>query len=106
MSGNLYDDLIAFAVARLNGDASEAAVPEMLWGETAADNDMDERRDRALREVAAGRAIVARCALLMNELDQWPNGLVSPRAVLARQVMACLASAWSDHPDYQEEWKP
>jgi hypothetical protein len=61
---------------------------------------------RVLREVAAKRAIVAHCLPLVSEPDQWPNGLVSLRAALARQVMTSLASAWDDHPGYREEWKP
>ena len=37
----------------------------------------------------------------MNEMDQYPNGLVSPRALLARQILMWLGAAWSDHPDYE-----
>jgi hypothetical protein len=42
----------------------------------------------------------------MDEPDQWPNGLVSPRAVLARQVIMNLGATYDDHPSYQPEWKP
>ena len=42
---------------------------------------------RVLREVEAKRAIVRRCAGVMNEMDVYPNGLVSPRALLARQTL-------------------
>lgn len=61
---------------------------------------------RVLREVEAKRATVRRCAARMNEMDVYPNGLVSPRALLARQVLIDLATAWNDHPDYRPEWKP
>jgi len=61
---------------------------------------------RVLREVEAKRATVRRCAARMNELDVHRNGLVSPRALLARQVLMNLAAVWSDHPDYDEEWRP
>jgi len=73
-----------------------------------ADADHVARHDpaRVLREVEAGRAIVHRCTALMNEPDEYPNGLVSPRAVLARQVLMSLAAVWSDHPDYDEAWRP
>jgi len=60
---------------------------------------------RAKREAAAKRAIVRRCGWSVNEPDQYPNGLVSPRAVLARQNLSDLAAAWNDHPDYRAEWK-
>ena len=35
--------------------------------------------------------IIDRCARLQNELDEYPNGLVSARATLARQVLDELA---------------
>jgi hypothetical protein len=58
---------------------------------------------QALREVAAMRAVLRRCRAHMNEPDQYPNGLVSPRAALARQVLVDLTAIWSTHPDYQRE---
>ena len=58
----------------------------------------------ALRDTAAKRKIVRRCAARMNEMDRYPNGLVSPRALLARQVLTDLAAAWDDHPDYDPGW--
>ncbi len=59
---------------------------------------------QVLRQIEASRAIVRRCAVRMNEPDQWPNGLVSPRALLARQVLRDMAAVYSDHPDYRQEW--
>lgn len=70
----------------------------------SADNIYDQAR--ALREVAAKRDIVRRCWAHMNELDTYPSDLVSPRAVLARTVLVALATAWNDHPEYRQEWKP
>jgi hypothetical protein len=61
---------------------------------------------RVLAAVEAKRAILLRCEIRMNEPDQYSNGLVSPRALLARQVLMDLASEWDDHPDYRQEWKP
>jgi hypothetical protein len=61
---------------------------------------------RVLRDVAAKRTILRRCAAQMNEPDQYPNGLVSPRALMARQNLMDLAAVWSDSPEYQEGWKP
>jgi hypothetical protein len=58
---------------------------------------------RMVHEDAAMRAIVRRCAAVKDEPDQYPNGLVSPRATLARQVLIALAAIWSDHPDYAED---
>jgi len=59
---------------------------------------------RALREVAFKRDMVRRCAPHMNELDVYPNGLVSPRAVLSRQFLVGLAAVYSTHPDYRQQW--
>lgn len=83
------DDLIAFVRARLDEDGSWTHAIERpgdpLWPE-------------------AGQAIVRLCAARVNEMDVYPNGLVSPRALLARQVLMSLAAVWSGHPDYRQEW--
>jgi hypothetical protein len=57
-------------------------------------------QDRALREIEAKREIVRRCARWMDEPDMYPNGLVSPRALLARQILAGIAAIWKDHTDF------
>ena len=59
---------------------------------------------RVLREVKAKRQAVRRCAARMDEMDMYPNGLVSPRAVLARQVLMDMGAVYSDHPDYDQAW--
>lgn len=79
---------------------------DLEWGEEHCDCHLAERKARALREVEARQAIVRRCVGRMNEMDVYPNGLVSPRAWLARQVLMDLAAIDSDHPDYDESWKP
>lgn len=101
------NDLIAFLNARLDEDEAAArAAAEHPWtrfgAQTAAQVDHIARHDpaRVLREVEARRAIIRRCAVRMNEMDVHPNGLVSPRAVLARQALIDLAVIWNDHPDF------
>jgi uncharacterized protein DUF6221 len=80
---------------------------DLEWGPDApCDCHLAERKARALRAVESKRSIVRRCAGVMNELDVYPNGLVSPRALLARQVLMAIAAIDSDHPDYDQEWKP
>jgi hypothetical protein len=108
-------DLIGFINARLDED--EAAANEVHRPRSCGSVDRDGEFDpdpiwcscdypaRALREIGAKRAIVRRCAARMNEMDAYPNGLVSPRALLARQALMDLAAAWNDHPDYREEWE-
>jgi uncharacterized protein DUF6221 len=112
------DELIAFYAARLDEDERWAkALPSMEDITRAQDAGVISlagakalgilaSRDRVLREVAAHRAIVRRCSARMNEMDEYPNGLVSPRALLARQILADLAAVYSDHPDYRQEWAP
>jgi hypothetical protein len=101
------DDLISFVRARLDEDeaaARDAApfyadrdlVAEMV--EEGFDAEVPEhaqRHDpaRALREVAAKRAI-----LVMYADARWD---------LAREdVVRELAAVWSDHADYRQEWAP
>jgi hypothetical protein len=80
---------------------------DLEWGEDACWCGLAERKTRALREVEARHRIVLRCAARMDELDALPNGLVSARAVLARQVLLDLAAIDAGHPDYDKEaWKP
>ena len=61
---------------------------------------------RVLRRVEAGRQILRRCSAVMDELDVYPNGLVSPRAFLARMTLRYLAVEYDGHPDYDEAWRP
>jgi hypothetical protein len=59
---------------------------------------------RALQEIEGKREVVRLCALWADEPDVDPNDLVSPRAALARQVLACMALAWGSHPEYKPAW--
>ena len=120
MSGFLVD-LAEFLNARLNEDKDNIEGEIQLTLENLATDGLPTTREklltpdppdylpefpRRLREVDAKRDIVRRCAACMNEMDVYPNGLVSPRAVLARQILMNVGAVDSDHPDYREEWKP
>jgi Family of unknown function (DUF6221) len=64
---------------------------------------------RALREVEAGRIILARYAdtLARMEDDDYPAGVARDQAREYEDfVLPCLATAWSDHPDYDPDWAP
>lgn len=103
-------DLPKFVLARV--DAAEAAADE--WhhmdcsrmepspGPFPCDCDAQAR---VLAWCEALRAIVERCARVANERDDVPNGLVSPRAVLARQTLAAFAPIWAGHPDFDPSWR-
>ncbi len=123
------DDLITFLTARLDEDEA-AAKKNLAWmhfeskpgdwtrlmcdpvmgpfgGQTATRDVatgmyVGKMSDpaRVLCEVEAKRKIVRRCMAGMDELDVYPNGLLTPRALLSRQTLMDLAAVYSDHPDY------
>lgn len=116
------DDLTAFVRARLDEDEAAAQDPARVWpGPWTADRCevsdsggvtvvRDEyhwgpmphiaRHDpaRVLRDIAAKRAILDRC--VRWECDEMTAGM------LIEDVLAHLATAWSGHPDYRDEWRP
>lgn len=91
----MMDDVISFLEARM-GEAGTFAMAARM---------PHAHRENLLRDVAARRSVVRRCAARVNEMDRHSNGLVSPRALLARQVLLDLAGAWGAHPDYDPEWQ-
>jgi hypothetical protein len=111
-------DLAAFLAARLDEDewiAQGAARTDdghggqwlpVHFGAGGFDARVDDhiaRHDpaRTLREVEAGRALLADhegTRAITGDDDEYVSGLAF--------AIRALASAWSDHPDYREEWKP
>lgn len=116
----MTDSLVAFLLARLDDDehVAQAAggeewvgldvdgfvrartpdgafISEVVWTDEVA-HIIRHDPVRVLADVAAKRAIV-KLALHV--------GLVSESDLLYA-VVAALASAWSDHPDFDERWKP
>ena len=143
------DDLTAFIAARLDEDedlAQDAArgnpgpwsldhawilsaegetvvMDEYRWGGSAFTHIARYDPARALREVAAKRAIVAEHepgfpAVARQEPPgpstvTDPDGIIStfPYCLTCDQDAPCvtleaLAAVWSDHPDYRAEWAP
>jgi hypothetical protein len=115
------DDLIAFVRARLAEDEAAANVALRVtaeWYEVAqqaiACTDTIEigfayqhivRYDpaRALREVESKRAIVSLYRKYAD--DAGFNAMIEDRMWTTGYVLFYLAAAWSDHPDYRQEWK-
>ena len=102
------DDLTAFLTARLDEDEAAAkAVKDRHWamatipgGELAPGVVAHIARHdpaRVLREVAAGRTILAACQ------DSGEGSIV--RDAL-RYAVNVFTAVYSDHPDYRAEWKP
>ena len=99
------NDLVAFLRARLDTDEANAQWwiaeaphqgPQVLAAQTGFDG------ERMLREVAAGRAIVAEYVAVRKL-----QGLTdTPEDGYRDWVLRQLAAVYSDHPDYRQEWKP
>lgn len=103
--GMNYTTVAALSLETVDGDLVKApwcAGGELLPEPSSVTVIYDEREVRA--DIAAKRAIIRRCAAHANELDIYPNGLVSPRALLARQTLMAMAAVDSGHPDYRQEW--
>jgi hypothetical protein len=106
------DELLAFWRARL--DETEVAAKAWLpfGNPDAGQRDHFARHDpgRALREVAADRAILARyedCLARMED-PEYPAGVARDQAREYEDfVIPNRVAVHSDHPDYRaEEWKP
>lgn len=99
-------DLAAFLEAR--ADEDEAAIPgmELLWGETAADNDLEERRVRARREVEVKRALITLYREAWAVIGQGTVAVMAAAVVrrdTLHRVLATLAAVYRDHPDYRPD---
>lgn len=64
---------------------------------------------RVLREVQAKRAVIAECAWWhdrVNAREKHPMPCLADRFEVAMSVLRALATAYNDHPDYRENWRP
>lgn len=113
------DDLTAFLNARLDED--EAAANEVHLPRTCGSVDRDGDFDpdpvwcgckypsRVLREVAAKRAILYRYEDCLDRMEHpdYPQSVARDQAREYEDfILPNLATAWSDHPDYRQEWAP
>lgn len=63
--------------------------------------------ERVLADIAAKRRIVKRYASAVDEAAGWPTNPETEAILMALQwPLMDLASIYSDHPDYQQEWAP
>ena len=56
---------------------------------------------RVLREIAAKRALLALASEALGDDTTVPDA-----EYMAGEIVKALAPVYSDHPDYQQEWKP
>ena len=98
-------DLVAFLTARLDEDEATAKAAAADWLDEEFPFEWDDLPDdafthimrhdpaRVLREVKAGRAILA----------MYADGLAYDDYAVGR-VIRVLVAVYSDHPDYDEKW--
>lgn len=80
------------------------AIEEALRWKCSAPNDLK----RVLREVEAKRAVLRdylECADAHRDGKGYPEVIRAARDAHFRDLLH-IAAVWSDHPDYQQEWKP
>jgi len=129
------DDLAAFLAARLDEEEANAHAALALWPSTHFTIDPGSlvlvefhgRHDpaRALREVAAKRAILELHAISVQKISQVPFdpytgervpdaydvecnvcGWAADDPMSACPTLRHLAAVYCDHPDYRPEWAP
>ena len=76
---------------------TEDEAGDLEWGEDACNCGLTYRQARALREIEAKRAIVAKAI----EWDGDPNDYGQ-----YHHACALLASVYADRPGYREKWRP
>jgi hypothetical protein len=95
-------------------NAPEGATPSALDGSVVADvisgivGAHVARHDpgRALREVEAGRAEIARWRHLAAEYERTRHGADMMRRDELATVLRHRAAVWDDHAEYKPVWKP
>lgn len=90
--------LAEFVLARIAEDEAAASRWVYDWG----GGDLDDLEDRVLRQCEAFRRIVELHEPVDEEPDGWCNRCDGDGWPCG--TMAALASIWSDHPDYRQEW--
>jgi len=114
-------DLVVFLRDRLDEDRQShgwvhhincASIPDEQSNGMVGDDDCDcGWPSRVLAEVAAKRATFSHLANLAAACpeDDWPddgNMCAAPVADQARYILRLLAIPYSDHPAYDESWRP
>ena len=65
---------------------------------------------RVLREVDAKRKILTEIVPLVDSMDSWIQESMgahdAPPLGESEALLRILAAAWSDHPDYDQGWRP
>lgn len=78
-----------------------AVVDPVPEGPACADHAARHDPARVLREIAAKRAVLALASEALGDDTTVPDA-----EFMAGEIVKALASVYSDHPDYQQEWAP
>lgn len=102
------DDLVEFIRARLAEDERHLRLlDEHLSGHERPYNLADPTDPaRVLRGVEAKRRIVERAERIRENAEDFPGRVTYDVAWATAQDLRDVASEWSDHADYRQEWKP
>lgn len=92
--------IVEFLTARL--DAHEELL--RMMAEPGRHYAVEARR--RLADIAAKRAIVAKYTDCVRFEDETGEPTFGASAATLQDVLRHLASVYSDHPDYREEWRP
>lgn len=101
--------LVAFLTARLDEDEARTKWKpgEVYDGDRPPEPSPFLTREREVREVEAKRAF-----LRSATDDLWggfgcvASGSESQACNVTQETLRALAAIYSDHPDYQQEWRP
>ena len=103
-------ELAAFFAARLDeGEANAPNLHDVISDKWCEGSCICDYPARALREVAAGRAIIERykhAAAAPPPNANFTAGQDDGYRQACADAIRDLAAVWSDHPDYRQEWKP
>lgn len=106
--GALYDATrrIASIAYEQPDDHDGTIARHLLWQEADANGAHIARHDpaRVLADVAAKRAIVARCEHAVKSFDRYPNAGNGMAVHALTDVLRALAQVYSSHPDFRAEW--
>ena len=99
----MADGLTAFLTARLDEDEASARDVRYIWPTSF---EITLNPARVLREVEAGRAILAEYGRIAESARRYPNAANAAALIAMQTAVRHLVAVYSDHPDYRPEWKP
>jgi hypothetical protein len=112
------NDLADFLSARLDERQRRAEAAHERWDDESELQEWNDLSDeayaharnldpaRVLREVEAGRAILAEYERLRKSYAAYPNAVNAASVAATQATIRILGTIARDHPDYRQEWEP